>query len=248
MKSVILKEFGKVKIIVKQHTNKESKMEENINNNHIQRFKQFDKVLIDDSFFNTIPKKLLNSRKEVYYCDKDQKLLKNDVVLRKIDQSWEISAKIDDEYGYHRVNCESYREADQILSTLIHLRLHQTEPLFEIQCTNLMGKLNDGTLVKLVVCKITSPKDFKTNDLIFASNLNNQNPDLISKYQFFQRLLSNHIKQLNQQPKLIKAPSMNLLKRYASKELITYEDESLKRLIKLKSIHQMSHSDQHRIS
>lgn len=192
---------------------------------HIKRFKRFQKIAISD-FQLTNHWKLISTQRETYFSDNSDKFKNNDIVVRKVNDQWQITAKIDCEYGYHHVNCQNALEADQILSSLVRQRLHQMNVYFEIECKNYVIK-NNGQLEKISVCNLISTN----KDLVVVfkeSKESNANADrqTASKYKIFSDII--------EKPKLIRKPSIKLLTRFGSKELIQYESKIIEKQEKLK--------------
>jgi hypothetical protein len=191
---------------------------------HIKRFKRFHKIVTSDYQLNN-QWKLISTQREIYFIDTLDKLKNNDIVVRKVNDNWQITAKIDSEYGYHHINCQNALEADQILSSLIRQRLHQMNHFFEIETKNYLVKVNNH-LEQISVCRLISSNN--NNLVVFFKESNNidSGQQTTSKYQIFSNI--------TEKPKLIRKPSIKLLTRFGSKELIQYESKIIEKQEKLK--------------
>lgn len=203
------------------------KMEEQIIElSHIERFKHLNKcidTIHDDCQYDIKFSKLLSNKREIYYSDALDRLKNNDIVLRKVNDQWQITVKIDSDYGYHHIKCQTSSEADFILSSLIRQRLHQMTPHFEIVSKSYLVKTNKNELQRFIVCNLISPTD-SPKTIVFKESKEKST----SKYRSFLNLI--------EKPKLIKKPSIKLLARYGSKELIQYESKLIERQQKFKSL------------
>lgn len=191
---------------------------------HIKRFLKF-KLCSTTQYqnFDEANTKLFSTQREIYYTDNTDRLKTNDIVLRKVNEQWQITAKIDSEYGYHHINCQNALEADLILSSLIRQRLHQMSPLFEIECKNFIFKDDNKNLKQISVCRLISPASEHIK--IFEES---QSSGTTSKYKVFCDII--------EKPKLIRKPSIKLLTRYGSKELIQFESKNIEKQEKFKSL------------
>lgn len=196
----------------------------NFSSFHIKRFLKF-KLCSTTQYqnFDEANTKLFSTQREIYYTDNTDRLKTNDIVLRKVNEQWQITAKIDSEYGYHHINCQNALEADLILSSLIRQRLHQMSPLFEIECKNFIFKDDNKNLKQISVCRLISPASEHIK--IFEES---QSSGTTSKYKVFCDII--------EKPKLIRKPSIKLLTRYGSKELIQFESKNIEKQEKFKSL------------